>query len=1010
MADDKKVRIDIPIVPSVDKKASRAAMAEIRQLERELGSIKVSFNDVVKSTRDMVSELRKMPSDIEKAGKSIQRPGGGRGGPRKESVNRAADRADKKAEEAAQFQINSQKRIEAFQKQRMEAVGKIFKGIPDLLNKNLFKTAAKSMASHGVTAASSTAGIAKEGGGTGAAIASALAKAGTAVVGVVGVVTILAKILSLASENQAKLNRSLLEGSGTASDFGSSVEDYRGAVRELNEGILKSNRSFLQFGSNSEKAAKSIGAFSKETTGSIIQTRNELASLGGSKGLGGGVEIFRTATESYSRALGMSTEQTGELMGKMSHELGRNAKGSISALENIVQAAAKSNMPMAKFMDIFHQVIPGVELYQNRLEELTGTIKMLSKTMSPKDVKGFMDAFAKGFDGKGIKDRLKTALIVGIPQTSKILADDFEAKARSMADQFGLDPEAAVKATQGGEKAMAAFIAAQRLAGKNLTGVQAGNLMKNAHNEGSRRAGGALNVAHAMKGGGMMAAYKLMERQGSTFVKGDNPGLQEVVQSNTGISSQEMDAIMSIKQNAEQFKAELQASGGQLSSKSMQKGLESVMSDKLRKQGKELTPENLTKAIMSAGIEDFIAAGERSNYAANTQEEAVDLAKEQYNVTSSLGDKLENVVGWLLEQILSVLNSTLDVLNDTLMWIMGDKDAVKEGKRLGDLADAINTANKDRFAKKGSEGAAEMVKMGAEMVASGKSLVQSGVIDKKDLDSLSKDQVKEMMSKITNDQDAINSFANRYDVNRAANGDKGGQGEELLSYLGNLKGVNGNDASMRVVEYMAQVGKISKAAVAASDPKSNRRPEAEDPKTVEKLQKALDDRDLNEKFKPLVETQRDQLKIAEEAARSGMDLSSKQNDKSKTATTEAMTTALAQQAAKEAYIDADPTLRAHKGELLSQSGLMLPDQMRSWLEDQNNPLKPGYANGGPIDYDQVARIHKGEFVVPKGGMLVSGGGGGRGPKIGTMNLTVNAKTDATAAEIAQQVHSIFSRE
>jgi len=36
------------------------------------------------------------------------------------------------------------------------------------------------------------------------------------------------------------------------------------------------------------------------------------------------------------------------------------------------------------------------------------------------------------------------------------------------------------------------------------------------------------------------------------------------------------------------------------------------------------------------------------------------------------------------------------------------------------------------------------------------------------------------------------------------------------------------------------------------------------------------------------------------------------------------------------------------------------------------PTLPSYDTGGPILSDQIARVHEGEYVVPKGGALVSG--------------------------------------
>lgn len=1024
MASDKQVRIELPIVPSLDKKASRAAVAEVKALEKELSSIKLSFNEIIKASRDVTQELRKIPSEAAKANRSTAQgvrgggsakarmrgsAGGGGGGPSPDN-KRASDAMEK----SANFAIGSQKRIENLQKARFQAMLGIVKNSAGLLSKSGYKSAARSVGSNAGTALANTKSIAKESGGAMGSVVGALAKAGPALTMAATAVSALVTVFSLASENQTKLNKALLDGQGNANDFGASVDDYRFAVKNLNDGILNSSRSFLTFGGNSEKAAKSIAAFSKQSSGSILKTRNEMAMLGGKDGVAGGIGVFYKAAHSYGAALDMSAEQTGELMGKMSQDLGRNARGSVDAMDNIVKAAATSNMPMAKFMDIFHQVIPGVELYQNRLEELTGTIKLLSKNMSAKDVKNFVDSFSNGFKGTSFQQRLKTVLVVGEQTVSKTLGKDFKQKVDSLASSIGDQSGDMWKAAQKGEQAMAAYIADRERSGNAMTGTQKGEAMKLAMNERSRKSG-TLGVATAMSGAGMGATFKIMQDMSKKFT-GSESQFRELVAKTLGVSDQQYDAMRSMENSTKIFQAELKSSGGQLESKSLQEGLEKIMTDRLTAKG-QFTPENLKKALMGASQEDLMDAAELSNYITKSAPKALDVAEAQYNMTSSLGDKLDNVIGFLLEQILSVLNPMLDTLNNTLMWLMGEKDSVKEGKRLGDLSEAINTANKDRFAAKGSEGAANMVTMAADAIAKGQSLIGSGTIEKKDLDNLSRDQVMEMMSKITSDKSQIEAFANRYDIHKQENGEKGGQGAELLSYLGSMGGgVNANDAQMRVAEYMAQSGKISEKAK-KFEQHPDRRPGAAGPSTLDDAKRKAEEAnsDHNENFSKTQEKQlkvsEAQKKLSEDQARSGMDLSSKQNDKSKTATTEAMTTALAQQAAKSAYIDADPALAAHKAELLGQSGLMLPDQMKTWLDDQNNPIKPGHANGGSIDYDQVARIHKGEFVVPKGGMLVSGGGsGGKGPKVGTLILNLNVKTDADPKQIANEIHSAFERQ
>lgn len=1025
MANEKQLRIQVPIVPTVDKKASRAALAEIKQLERELGSLKTSYNDIIRASRNVIQELRKMPSELEKVNKSVSMPGAegkkskstGHGPSQRSSSDIVHTKASRETERAAKFQRESQKRIEALQKQRFGAMLSFIKSAPGAMSKGGYKSAFASMGRSSATAMTATKDIAQIRGGASGSIITAISKAGPAMAMAATAITAVAQAFMIASDNQAKLNRALMDGSGTASDFGQSVENYRGAVRDLNQGVLDSSRSFLSFGGSSEKAAKTLSAFSKESSGSMLRLRNEMASLGGRDGVSGGIKIFYQAAHSYGSALNMSAEQTGELMGRMSQEMGKSAEGTIESMGNIVQAAAKSNMPMSKFMEIFHSVIPGVELYQNRLEELTGTIKLLSKSMSPKDVKNFMDAFQNGFKGTSFRDRLKTALIVGVGTVNKALGDDFETKIKSMADSIGVNAQDMWKAAQKGEKGMADFLTAQEARGKVFTGTQKGEAMKLSMYERSRQRGGALNIAEAMPGAGMLSTYKIIQNLSKRFA-GNESGLREHVTKALGVSDAQYDAVRSMERSITKFQSELQASGGQLQSKSLQEGLEKIMTDRLNARG-QFSEENLKKALMSANADDLMKAAELSNYMEKSMPKSLDMAEAQYNMTSSIGDKIENVVGYLLEQIASTLNSALDVLNDILMWFMGDKDNVKASKKVETLADDMISYNKDLFADKSRVGAKEMMKSASSVLAKAASegkigrdasnaLYDSDVFDFDKISSLTGQDYDAIMEKITGRKGEGDFLASKA---------KGPTGiKDMFDALGDMD--PGGQSLMRFTEYMAQVGKISESAKNEAMGIAKRRPGSDGPKTVQDLKKENENQDVNDKFAEQAKLLQDQKKnqeaqkkIMEETQRSGQKIESSQlKNEFPEAVNKGVATALASQAAKEAVINSDPVLAQHKAELLAQSGLKLPEEMHNYLKDQSNPLKPGYATGGPINYDQVANVHKGEFVVPKNGALImSGSGGFGGPKIGNLSVIVNVKTDADAKQIANEVVNIHSR-
>lgn len=521
-----------------------------------------------------------------------------------------------------------------------------------------------------------------------------LAKAVPALTAAIVTMTAFWEILKAASQHMTKLNKSLMDGGGFAREASVGMTDYRGSVDRLRESTIASSKELLKYGANSDTAAKAIGAFSRETTGSLQRTEQTLVGLG--KGsLQKGANEFAKSAIIYGKALGMEADEVGSMMGKFVSEAGYAGDDVQNVMANVVKAAATSNMPMTKFMDIFRQVLPDVELYRNRLEELTGTIKLLSKTMSAKDVKNFMDAFTKGFGQTDFKQRLKTTLIAGTGFVSKTLDKDFTLKAKSLAKNFakyGIDEGQMVGAMKKGQKGMAELMAkAQGRAsqdGKELDATAVGEAMKLASYEGARQKGGPLNMATAMRGAGMGATYQILKKQSQAFTTGFD-GLAEHVIKQTGITEQQYEAMRSFDQSLDVYKSQIKQFG-KTQSKSLNDALRKVLADR--------GETDMTKATET----DLIDAATLSNKfddAAKNSKSVQQLAVEQTTLQTSIDEKIDNVLAFLLEKIYGVLDkSILSTLNDLYEFIAlgGKSSASLSSRRVEDSKvtdDEVKTLN-----------------------------------------------------------------------------------------------------------------------------------------------------------------------------------------------------------------------------------------------------------------------------------------------------------------------------
>lgn len=521
---------------------------------------------------------------------------------------------------------------------------------------------------------SARAALSGEGGGVAALSKLAPVLSGLAV-GFAALIGFIAK----ASSAITGMNKALLEGSGTANDFTTKTGAYTTAIDDLRKGTKDASLHLLKMGGNVKMTGDIINAYMKSASGSILKTRDAMTALGEGD-TAKGIELLAKNAMAYGKALGMEVGDVAQMMGQYEQDIGMGARQTQTMMGNIVKAAATSNMPVSKFMDIFRATTPALELYTNRMEELTGVIKMLSKNMSAADVKKYMDAF-KGFKGQSFLERVQHVLVAGIGKTDQILAEGFSKKADTLAISFNDQVGDGM-----GDKFKAAFKAGDREAMKDIL-VQAKSRGANAATigeaqklmgvEGDRRKGGALGEASALKGASMRDMAKIMEAE-IQRLGGGKPGarvseIKEQIAEQRGWSQDQVDALNQFNDSMGLYQKSLQEYGTTVS-KSMDDALKKVLAQKFGhgKTADQITPRDMAKA----SADDIAAAAELSNKSEKTQKTALDLATENADATVSLGEKLDNVIGFILEQIYEKVDGVLKVLNNIfnsiLDWISGD--------------------------------------------------------------------------------------------------------------------------------------------------------------------------------------------------------------------------------------------------------------------------------------------------------------------------------------------------
>jgi hypothetical protein len=727
--DERKISLKVPIIPELDPRATKKVIKDTTDLIKRLSAAKVDFkelgrlsnanikqiNDMSKAAGVFASRLTKGAkesfSKIQELGQELEEAFKGA-----DALNKLAKTARTKAAKSdiEKRQIIQSRLISGLNKQISVAQSQFSKYGNEMTkvqrsqqryHKNIeqmskfsgkdmrdgLKAGLRQMFSGGKGAGLSGAGgiVTSLGRGAAGAVSRknlsgaaaggqggansmlamrSISMAAGSLAGIAVVMGTLIKLIQMASEHQAKLNKTMIDGMGTANDFTKSTESYGSAISDVRNAAIDSTRALLGFGVNSEMALKTINSFAKEATGSIVQTRNELVKMGGGD-IQKGMTLFSKSAIAYGKALGMEMTEVGSMMGNFVGELGYSTTTVTSLMSDIVSTAATSGMPVYKFMDIFRQTIPHVELFSNRMEELAGTIKLLSKSMSPEQVKEFMGAWSQGLKYDSFSSRLKKTLVGGVGQTNALLQKGFAERASVMASQLGDDLGGEFQAAfkSGDMKKAYGVIASAKSRGVGNPALF-GQMTQLMQSEQARRTGGALGTATAAKGASMMEQVRMAKLQQKT-ITGTNvgiSGIDEHVMEQLGYSPQQIASLNAFDATMQENKTTLKTYGA-TTSKSINDALVKIIA-----RSKGIDESQVTREDMSKATEDQIsAASELSVKQEKTELTALDLAAKQYTETTSVSDILQNVIAYWLEKIFQFMQPIVDGINKMFGWMSG---------------------------------------------------------------------------------------------------------------------------------------------------------------------------------------------------------------------------------------------------------------------------------------------------------------------------------------------------
>jgi hypothetical protein len=527
-----------------------------------------------------------------------------------------------------------------------------------------------------------------------------LSGAAAAAAGAIASIGALVMLIGKASAAMTGMNKELLSGLGIARDLSAGKATFDKTVDDMRTAVVDFGSEWVYMGISAEDALASVNAFTKSTTGSIVATGTAFKEMTSSYDLKSGLKVFVEQSKMYANALGMSMTEIAELQGEMVSNIGINANGALNIMEDVVSHAAQANLPLSKFTEIFRSAVPNMDLFKNRITEVTGMIKLMSKTMDPRRVKDFMNTLQKGFDQRGFRDRLKMALVVGEKQITSTLTKDVTYQAQGIAE--GLPEYLRGEFDNAFKSGKLKEFAAKATLSADVSPAMIDNINRLERMQRASK-GGVTDKASAMKDMSMLGRLKTLEDYSTKLTPGmDLMGLGEHVADMLGVTKDEAEMLIALRQNLDSHMINL-SSQGNTGSRSINDGLMKIYQgqghsfssfadfQEFMKAESKRNPKLLRENVMAAATLQMDQAKKEADREAKNEASLDEMTHDLVRLTVSQGDILENLIGALLKKLFSFiydkLSGVFDILNrwlgsseeKTAVLKFAEKEAYREG-------------------------------------------------------------------------------------------------------------------------------------------------------------------------------------------------------------------------------------------------------------------------------------------------------------------------------------------
>lgn len=404
--------------------------------------------------------------------------------------------------------------------------------------------------------------------------------------------------------------------------MGLSAEDYKSVLNALNQ----SGVSLQRIGREADISKKPVKEFVSELVHVSV---------------------------AYSRAFGQPISEISQLQAEMMTDMGMSVEETKVAFGQMARAASESGIAANKFFSIIRGASQDMSLYNLRMGDAVKTLKMLGKVMNPRNAQKFFSTAMQGMKNMGRQELLQGTLLAGEGKTRAIVTRDLDQKYKLLAKKLNMDAQKVqdIIATEGVE-GLAFQI-------NSLPEEMQGAVREMAIEteiQATRAKKGTYGLATAAQGLGIGGSLEMQEAMLTRF-GGTGDIRKDVGEIGIGAMAEKLG------KSIEEVNNLIKAKAGFEMQRKMMKGL-------LEKQaeGKVLTPEEKEKlkAIEAAGLDanNIAQAGyqqllegmsESDRESLESTNKVVDHAAKQTNLQTSLVDRLDRIINFLMDQLYNVI-------------------------------------------------------------------------------------------------------------------------------------------------------------------------------------------------------------------------------------------------------------------------------------------------------------------------------------------------------------------